>query len=135
MDTLITCPIDGLDMHNYIPGMKSPLMYDLVGIVNHCGDANSGHYVANAKNSITNKWFNFDDHEVTEIKETDVVTNAAYIFFFIRRDFNCNFDQIRQKLPENFAFEHLIFQHKVMSAKDPKLDDRISERKKSIQIQ
>jgi hypothetical protein len=77
------------------------------------GDANSGHYVANTKNSITNQWYKCNDHVVTPIKEEEVVSEAAYIFFLVRRDFDCDFDQIKEKVSENFAYEHLIFQHRI----------------------
>ena len=41
-----------------------------------------GHYYSYCKNSIDNKWYNFDDDEVNEIDEDDLVTNKAYMLFY-----------------------------------------------------
>jgi len=45
-----------------------------------------GHYTAYCKNFKNNKWYDFDDSTVTEINEEDLVTNAAYVLFYKRRN-------------------------------------------------
>jgi ubiquitin C-terminal hydrolase len=47
-----------------------------------------GHYTAFAKNKDTQLWYNFDDSRVTLIRDVEgtVVSNAAYVLFYERRD-------------------------------------------------
>lgn len=47
--------------------VKNPI-YDLVGVVNHSGDIDFGHYTAECKNPINGKWYDFNDSSVHEIK-------------------------------------------------------------------
>ena len=61
-------------------------MYDLVGVINHYGSMNFGHYVAFAKNSITDQWYEFNDSSVSMITEGSVCNSAAYVLFYKRRD-------------------------------------------------
>ena len=44
--------------------VKTPI-YDLVGVVNHSGDLNFGHYTADCKNPINNRWYTFNDSTVS----------------------------------------------------------------------
>lgn len=46
------------------PNIKSSV-YDLVGVVNHSGEINYGHYTAECKNPINGKWYNFNDSSVS----------------------------------------------------------------------
>ena len=78
------------------------LIYDLFGVVNHYGSLNFGHYKAVAL--CENKWIEYDDSSTRVVQEEDVVTEAAYIYFFKRRGFGeeeeFDYTQIRQELPE-----------------------------------
>jgi ubiquitin C-terminal hydrolase len=47
------------------PSVKNPI-YNLVGVVNHSGDIDFGHYTAECKNPINGKWYNFNDSSVHE---------------------------------------------------------------------
>lgn len=62
------------------------LVYDCFGISNHFGSVGFGHYTAYAKNSIENRWYNFDDSSVSPVTQGsrchNLVTNAAYNLFF-----------------------------------------------------
>ena len=40
---------------------------------------------AYGKNRLDSKWYYFDDARVTEAKEDDVVSKAAYVLFYQRR--------------------------------------------------
>ena len=60
-------------------------MYDLYAVSNHFGTLGGGHYTAFCKNPLYNKWFNFDDSDVSHAKEKEVVTKAAYVLFYKRR--------------------------------------------------
>ncbi|CAF1391358.1 unnamed protein product [Rotaria sordida] len=61
-------------------------LYDLFAVCNHRGSMSNGHYTAYCKNPITNKWFCYDDHLVSELDPSRVCTPDAYILFYKRRD-------------------------------------------------
>jgi len=70
--------------HLIAPG-HGKAIYDLVTVSNHYGGMGGGHYTAYGKNRLDNKWYYFDDSSVTEAKESDIVTKAAYVLFYQRR--------------------------------------------------
>eukprot|EP01083_Nonionella_stella_P253110 871296_1 len=79
-------PLKGLDLSEYIPvkDAVSPV-YDLYAVSNHYGDMSYGHYTAFIKTN--EEWFHFDDSKIQRVKdETDIVSNAAYILFYRRRN-------------------------------------------------
>ncbi|CAF1655369.1 unnamed protein product, partial [Adineta ricciae] len=61
-------------------------LYDLFAVCNHRGSMSNGHYTAYCKNPITNKWFCYDDHLVSELDPSRVCTPDAYILFYKRHD-------------------------------------------------
>ncbi|UJR22199.1 hypothetical protein I4U23_025263 [Adineta vaga] len=61
-------------------------LYDLFAVCNHRGSMSNGHYTAYCQNPITNKWFCYDDHLVSELDPSRVCTPDAYILFYKRRD-------------------------------------------------
>ena len=67
-------------------GDHSDSLYDLYGVVHHQGALSGGHYVASLKSEIDGKWRLFNDAQVYEISDRDVVDATAYILFYIRRD-------------------------------------------------
>ena len=85
---LIDFPVEGLDMSNYIvqsrggDGSQKIKKYDLYAVSNHFGSLSGGHYTAYAKNSMYNKWYNFDDSDVMKASSSEVVTKAAYVLFY-----------------------------------------------------
>lgn len=63
--------------------------YELFGTVNHVGNMQSGHYVANVK--VKDKWYDCNDAYVglaggTGDEETVLANAGAYILFYIRTD-------------------------------------------------
>ena len=61
-------------------------LYDLYGIVHHLGALHGGHYVTSLRSETDGKWRLFNDAQITEISENDIVDSSAYILFYIRRD-------------------------------------------------
>ena len=55
-------------------------------MVNHYGDLGAGHYTAFAKNPYDGKWRQFDDNRVKIIDAQQVVTQHAYLLFYLRQD-------------------------------------------------
>ena len=89
MGELVDFPTNGLDIAPHIKmdykaaGIQP--VYDLYGVSNHFGSLNGGHYTAYGKN-IDGKWYNFNDSSVSSSNENSVVTDAAYLLFYRRRD-------------------------------------------------
>ena len=74
----------GLDGRKSLPSAKPEILYDLFGTVNHIGNMQSGHYVANVK--VDDAWYHCNDQHISYAKE-ETVTKAegAYVLFYIRR--------------------------------------------------
>jgi ubiquitin carboxyl-terminal hydrolase 8 len=72
-----------LDVHHFtlVPNHRH-VNYKLYGVSNHYGSMEGGHYTAYCKNELYDKWYKFDDHEVSEISDNDVRSSAAYILFY-----------------------------------------------------
>ncbi|XP_075904529.1 ubiquitin carboxyl-terminal hydrolase 8 [Nelusetta ayraudi] len=83
LQTSVDFQLDGLDLAQYVIGPKQNLKkYSLYGVSNHYGGLDGGHYTAYCKNAPKQRWFKFDDHEVSEIYTSSVKSSAAYILFY-----------------------------------------------------
>ena len=79
---LINAPLVNADFSHYVKGYgKENYIYDLYAVCNHHGGAFGGHYTASIKNP-NGKWYEFNDTNVNEISEEQVVSNRAYCFFY-----------------------------------------------------
>lgn len=89
MEDSVDFPIEGFDLKDYIvydcdkKGIST--VYDLFGTVNHFGNLNGGHYTAYGKNP-DGKWYSYNDSFVQPMSSKNIVTGAAYILFYRRRD-------------------------------------------------
>lgn len=70
---------------NSISGSDENL-YDLYAVCNHTGGMTGGHYTAYCKNPVDASWYLFDDMRVEKISERQIVTKAAYLLFYARRN-------------------------------------------------
>ncbi|KAM4651595.1 ubiquitin carboxyl-terminal hydrolase 4 [Discoglossus pictus] len=87
LDAVVEFPIRDLNMSEFVCDPKaSPYIYDLVAVSNHYGGMGGGHYTAYAKNRVNGKWYYFDDSSVSAATEDQIVTKAAYVLFYQRRD-------------------------------------------------
>ena len=78
----IDFPIKNLNLSNFCIGYNNnKSIYDLYAICNHRGSLNNGHYYAYCKHK-NNKWYNFNDSDIKEIKEESLITNKAYCLFY-----------------------------------------------------
>ncbi|XP_051952951.1 ubiquitin carboxyl-terminal hydrolase 8-like [Xyrauchen texanus] len=83
LQTLVDFPLDNLDLSQYVIGPKHNLKkYNLYAVSNHYGGMDGGHYTAYCKNPFKQRWFKFDDHDVSDISSSSVRSAAAYIFFY-----------------------------------------------------
>ncbi len=61
-------------------------MYDLFAVSNHYGGLGGGHYTAYCRMPDNGRWYCFDDSHVSEISTETVLSSAAYVLFYRRRD-------------------------------------------------
>eukprot|EP00536_Pseudo-nitzschia_multiseries_P008943 jgi/Psemu1/306147/fgenesh1_kg.238_\ len=74
----------GLTPDESIPSVQPKILYDLFGTVNHVGNMQSGHYVANV--NVDEKWYHCNDQHISYEKEESVLkAEGAYVLFYIRR--------------------------------------------------
>ncbi|XP_042898820.1 ubiquitin carboxyl-terminal hydrolase 4 isoform X2 [Parasteatoda tepidariorum] len=87
LDTLVEFPVNGLNIAKYVLNPShGPAIYDLCAVANHYGGMGGGHYTAYGKNTRTGLWYYFDDSSVSQSSEDNVVSKAAYVLFYMRRD-------------------------------------------------
>lgn len=84
---LVECPFEiSFDKYCYT---KTGSLYELYGVINHSGILSGGHYSAYTKNPINNKWYEFNDSCVINIKDDDVkddiITYQSYILFYKKK--------------------------------------------------
>lgn len=85
MNNNINFPLYGLNLEPHVAFPKNEsYLYDLYGVVNHYGTMGGGHYTSYVKRM--GDWFDYNDSSVTQVTESQVKSNAAYILFYRRRD-------------------------------------------------
>eukprot|EP00611_Tribonema_gayanum_P003002 TRINITY_DN12329_c0_g1_i2.p1 TRINITY_DN12329_c0_g1~~TRINITY_DN12329_c0_g1_i2.p1 ORF type:complete len:510 (-),score=172.92 TRINITY_DN12329_c0_g1_i2:141-1670(-) len=67
-------------------GSDDGSLYDLYAVVHHLGALSAGHYVASVKSQSDGRWHYFNDHQVSEMPENELVSQTAYILFYARRN-------------------------------------------------
>ena len=89
-NSFVNFPLEGLDMRQFVRELQDapePVLYDLIGVTNHFGTLNSGHYTASCKNPSTGEWHEFNDSTVSRIESPNRVrTAAAYVLWYRARD-------------------------------------------------
>jgi ubiquitin carboxyl-terminal hydrolase 4/11/15 len=101
LDTFVDFPLQELNMSNYCSNSHSPddfvqddipALYDLFAVTNHFGRLGFGHYTAFARSwdeqGMDSEWALFDDSSVRSVDADNVVSPAAYVLFYRRRNFN-----------------------------------------------
>ena len=91
----VNFPLNGLDISDYLHESSNckNKIYDLFAINNHTNfnrfgfnGISFGHYYSYCKNIMNNKWYDYNDDSVNEIKENKIVTADAYILFYRLRE-------------------------------------------------
>lgn len=91
LSTPVQYPIEGLDLSSLINNSNSSVsnnnaIYDLYAVDCHMGSLGFGHYVSMCKHSDENRWFLYDDSNVSPINSQDqIVSDSAYLLFYQRR--------------------------------------------------
>ena len=65
---------------------RSEKNYELYAVVHHLGAMSAGHYVASIKSRATGKWVCFNDNILMDTNENELVSDSAYILFYVRKD-------------------------------------------------
>ena len=83
---LISTELENVDLSSFVKGYNSKsYIYDLYATCNHGGGGSlGGHYTANIKTA-DNKWYEFNDTNIKEIKENRVINSKSYCFFFRKK--------------------------------------------------
>ena len=73
-----------LKLWNYWHILNNSIWIDFLScfVQNHYGGLDGGHYTAYCKNAARQRWFKFDDHEVSDISISSVKSSAAYILYY-----------------------------------------------------
>jgi len=88
-DQAITFPMKDLDMMKFLSPEdgKYPsgekILYDLVGLVQHTGNIDSGHYISFIRHH--GNWYRCDDVFVWRVSEVDVKNAQGYMLFYQRQ--------------------------------------------------
>jgi ubiquitin carboxyl-terminal hydrolase 4/11/15 len=89
LDTIVDFPVQGLNMSPFVinhTNKDTEKLYDLCAVANHYGGLGGGHYTAYGKNKDQGTWHYFDDSNVTQVPEENVVSKAGYVLFYVRRE-------------------------------------------------
>lgn len=80
---MIDFPLEDLDLSKFSSNYSAsyPVKFDLVGVCNHVGGLQGGHYYAYCKCE-DDEWRQFNDKYVTNINKENVVTKDAYVLFY-----------------------------------------------------
>jgi ubiquitin C-terminal hydrolase len=76
---------DKLDLSKYCKGVqRQDIVYNLIGICCHEGSLDFGHYYSICRKNKSNKWYKYDDTNVSLITENGIIplTRSAYILFY-----------------------------------------------------
>jgi len=78
-----------LKLSNYtIEDKNSSPYFQLIGIINHSGSSEFGHYTAECKNFIDDKWYYFNDSWVSQSKaknEKERIKSSRALLLFYKR--------------------------------------------------
>ena len=90
---IITFPLEDLSLQNYVTQKNINYKYDLLGVINHQGSLEGGHYFSYF--NLKNTWVEFDDSHVSELNG-GIETNKAYMLIYqsmtnLKKDKNLNF--------------------------------------------
>jgi ubiquitin C-terminal hydrolase len=86
IQTLVTFPLENLDLSNYVVGYKkNSYVYDLYGICNHSGSLLGGHYTSYVKNA-NGKWYHCNDTSISEVGVIEsMISPKAYVLFYRKK--------------------------------------------------
>jgi len=83
--TFVKFPLEELNLNKYLVGPKNKnFIYDLISVSIHYGASFGGHYTAICKKK--DKWYEFDDEDVTQTDKNRIVNSNAYVLIYKLRE-------------------------------------------------
>lgn len=85
-------PAPGTELTRPVSGEEPPPIYDLIGVSNHHGTLNGGHYVAHVDTDFgrsrgqSPRWVCFNDARVSLAQAAHIAGPTAYVLFYKLRD-------------------------------------------------
>lgn len=111
------------DLDTLVHSELKPI-YDLVGVCNHHGSLNGGHYIAHVDTNYGRpkehgpRWMCFNDERVTKANASSIAGPTAYVLFYkLREDANLSHYYSSQNQ------EHEDFQHRSEQNQHSELDE------------
>jgi ubiquitin carboxyl-terminal hydrolase 4/11/15 len=98
IDDVVKFPITDFDISKFVDEPHTSTMkYDLFAVSNHYGTMGGGHYTAFVrKRNDTTSWIKCDDSHVSNVSSQSIITEAAYVLFYVRKDVEWpQFDETR----------------------------------------
>lgn len=89
MNNKIDYPTNGFILNPFMNQYSKKMnnyLYDLIGVSNHIGGLNGGHYYSFVKSLTDGKWYCLDDDRVSLLNELNVVSQNAYILIYKLRE-------------------------------------------------
>lgn len=81
---------DKLDLSSYCSEaarkQARPPVYKLSAVTNHSGSLAGGHYTAQCRSVLDDKWYNCNDSSVGEDKCIEGPSSSAYVLFYRQQD-------------------------------------------------
>ena len=111
---IITFPLEDLSLQNYVTQKNINYNYNLLGVINHQGSLEGGHYYSYF--NLNNTWVEFDDSHVSELNG-GIETNKAYMLIYQSttnqiKDKNLNFIELMNRAYKIFIkqskFKHIF---------------------------
>lgn len=96
IDSFVDFPLEGLDLTQQVMHWTDDTrpIYDCYAVSNHYGGMGGGHYTAHALND-DGVWCYYDDsHVSTNVDPKEVVSSAAYVLYYRRRDVSLGGDSL-----------------------------------------
>ncbi|KAG8745108.1 hypothetical protein FRC10_008719 [Ceratobasidium sp. 414] len=84
---------------NKNPGPDSMYEYDLLAVVNHEGQMDTGHYTNFAR--CHDRWYRFDDEKVTRSSLQECLRSSAYMLVYVKRHLNYRASDEPSTMPED----------------------------------
>ena len=86
IEDFIHYPLTGLNLSKFVSNPNTHndhALYDLFGVICHRGNEDHGHYYAYCYNTLRQNWYTFNDSQVTEMfNHNMIITKDAYILFY-----------------------------------------------------
>ncbi|EFC46926.1 peptidase C19 family ubiquitinyl hydrolase [Naegleria gruberi] len=121
LGNMVTFPFE-LDVSKYLEDNTQNAIYELFGVLVHSGTSSGGHYYAYIKSFSSDKWYNFNDSNVSEIDREQVKvmfgnndssstgrfasSTNAYMLLYRKRDEKLNINSVDMSIiPEDLKEE------------------------------